>query len=83
MTVKLCVHEFRLGDVEDPDIYAAEPIWQWQQTEAGQWVMANAVEPPVCFQGTDMNIMMYKYSIVAELSDQNAVFYQLKYGHRQ
>jgi len=31
-----------MGDVEDPDIYAAEPIWQWQQTAQGQWVMQHA-----------------------------------------
>jgi hypothetical protein len=82
MTVRLVVHEFRLGDVDDPDIYAAEPIWQWQQSDAGQWVMANAVEPPVWFQGADMDTLMYKYRIVAEFSEQNAVFYQLKYGHQ-
>ena len=29
-------HQFNLGDVEDPDIYAAQPIWEWQQTEKGK-----------------------------------------------
>ena len=33
------VHKFRLGDCEDPDIYVAQPIYEWQQTEHGQWVM--------------------------------------------
>lgn len=81
MTVRLVVHEFRLGDVEDPDIYAAEPIWQWQQSPAGQWVMNNAIEPPVWFQSTDIDTLMYKYRIEAKFSEQNAVFYQLKYGN--
>lgn len=31
-----------MGDVEDVDIYAAQPIWEWQQTAKGQWVMENA-----------------------------------------
>ena len=31
-----------MGDVEDPEIYAAEPIHRWQQTEQGRWVMENA-----------------------------------------
>lgn len=31
-----------MGDVEDPDIYAAAPIWQWQQTQQGQWVTQHA-----------------------------------------
>jgi hypothetical protein len=29
------VHEFTMGDVEDPDIYAAEPLLAWQKSEAG------------------------------------------------
>lgn len=28
-----------MGDVEDVDIYVAEPIYRWQQTEQGRWVM--------------------------------------------
>jgi hypothetical protein len=31
-----------MGDVDDVDIYVAEPIYQWQQTEQGRWVMENA-----------------------------------------
>jgi hypothetical protein len=31
-----------MGDVEDVDIYVAEPIWKWQQTEQGGWVMDHA-----------------------------------------
>ena len=37
MAIRTLLHEFRLGDVEDPEIYAAQPIWEWQQTEAGAW----------------------------------------------
>jgi len=31
-----------MGDVEDVDVYAAQPIYEWQQTDQGQWVMENA-----------------------------------------
>jgi hypothetical protein len=31
-----------MGDVEDPEIYAAQPIYEWQQTEQGKWVMEHA-----------------------------------------
>ena len=27
----ICVHEFPMGDVEDPDLYAAQPIWPQNQ----------------------------------------------------
>lgn len=39
------VYKLRLGDVDDPDIYAAAPIWDWQQTEHGKWVMENGFDP--------------------------------------
>ena len=30
-----------MGDVDDIDVYVAEPIYKWQQTEQGKWVMQN------------------------------------------
>ena len=33
------VHKFRMSDVEDPDLYVAQPIYEWQQTEQGKWIM--------------------------------------------
>ena len=26
---KIVVHKFSVGDVEDPDLYAAQPLWEW------------------------------------------------------
>ena len=43
---EIVVHEFTMGDVDDPDLYAGEPLWQWQQSEEGQWIMDHAVETP-------------------------------------
>lgn len=39
------VHRFRLSDCEDPDIYVAHPIYEWQQTDQGKWVMEHAKDP--------------------------------------
>jgi hypothetical protein len=38
----MIVHRFRMGDVEDAQLYAAGPIIMWQQSEAGAWVMEQA-----------------------------------------
>ena len=35
-------HTFVMGDVDDVDVYVAEPIYHWQQTDQGQWAMAHA-----------------------------------------
>ena len=38
-TFKFTVHTFNMGDVEDPEIYVAGPLFDWQQTEKGKWIM--------------------------------------------
>jgi hypothetical protein len=78
----MCVHEFSMGDVEDPALYAAEPLWQWQQSEAGQWVMANAVEQPYWIQSLDHDSWGHKFRVMARLSEQNQTFWTLKWGSK-
>ena len=74
------VHHFPMGDVEDPDLYAAEPLYNWQQSEAGTWVMAHAVEPPFWVRQPDLSSYGYRYYIVARLKEQDQTFWSLKWG---
>ena len=78
----ICVHEFSVGDAEDPELYAAQPIWEWQETDAGKWVMENAVEKPYYMQTLDYNSWGYRYKIMARLSEQNQTFWALKWGNK-
>jgi hypothetical protein len=64
---RVIFHSFKMGDVEDPEIYAAQPIWDWQQTEQGQWVMEHAVETPMWHRQADPMSYGYKYLITAKL----------------
>lgn len=75
----VCVHEFSLGDVEDPDLYAADPILKWQETEAGQWVMQHSVDSPYWLRSADYNSFGYKYKIVARFNNKDEVFWKLKF----
>lgn len=75
----VCVHEIRMGDVEDPDLWVADPIWKWQQTEAGKFVMDHAEEQPYWTRHADYNTYGYMYRITARLSEQNETFWRLKY----
>ena len=75
----ICVHEFTMGDVEDPDLYAAEPIMAWQDSEAGQFVMAHAVEAPYWIRQTDYHSYGIQYKIIARLSEPNQTFFKLKF----
>ena len=42
MSVTVTFYKFLVGDVEDVDVYVAEPILRWQQTDRGKWVMNHA-----------------------------------------
>ena len=75
------VHHFPMGDVEDPDLYAAEPLYQWQQSEAGAWVMAHAVEPPFWVRQPDMSSHGYRFYIVARLKEQDQTYFKLKWSN--
>jgi hypothetical protein len=74
------VHRFRMGDVEDPDLYAGEPLWNWQQSEMGKWVMSKAVDTPEWHRQHDQFNYGYQYAIVAKLKDVDYTWWQLKWG---
>ena len=75
----VCVREITMGDVDDPDIYVGQHIWEWQQTAVGEFVMENAVEKPYWIRHTDHESYGHKYRIMARLSEQNETFFRLKY----
>jgi hypothetical protein len=78
----VCVHEIRMGDVEDPDIMVADPIWKWQQSDAGKFIMEHAVEKPYWTRSMDYASWGHKYRIMARLSEQNELFWTLKWGNK-
>ena len=79
ITTEMIVHAFRVADAEDPDIYAGEPLWEWQQTEAGKWVMENAVEKPSWHRNLDHMTYSYQYQIRARLTPEQITFFELKF----
>ena len=74
------VHHFTVGDVEDPELYAAIPIMKWQESEQGQWVMQNAAEPPYYMREVDHVSYGYRFAIVARLAGAHLTFWKLKWG---
>jgi hypothetical protein len=63
---EMVVHEFKLGDVDDPDLYAAQPLYEWQETEFGQWVMKHAADTPTWHRHADPVTYGYQYRITAK-----------------
>ena len=78
----VCVHQILMGDVEDPDLFVADPIWQWQQSDAGKFIMEHAVEKPYWTRQADISSYGYLYRIMARLSEQDQVFWTLKWGNK-
>ena len=78
---KIIVHEFRVGDAEDPDLYAAEPILEWERQPAGKFIMEHAVDTPEWHRQLDYTSYGYKYAITAELEAKKLSEYYLKWGN--
>lgn len=76
------VHTFRMGDVEDPDIYAAQPLYDWQHSPQGQWIMAHAAEVPTWLRQPGDHYG-YQYVIRATLRGTALTEWLLRYGHDQ
>jgi hypothetical protein len=74
------VHEFQMGDVEDPDLWAAEPLINWEKSDKGQWVIKNACDTPTWHRSADPMTMGYKYRITAKLTGPALTEWLLRYG---
>ena len=75
----IVVHEFVMGDVEDPDLYAAQPLWEFEKSEKGQWVMENALESPIWRRQIDFLSFGYRYQVAARLTEQDITYFLLRW----
>lgn len=79
---QVVVHEFTMGDVDDPDLYAAQPLHEWEKSEAGQWVMKNAADTPVWHRIAEPMTYGYKYRITAKLMGPALTEWLLRHGSK-
>ena len=73
------VHTIQIDDVEDPDLYVAGPIWDWQESAVGKFVIEHAVGKPYWHSSFNHSTFVHQYRIVARLSEQTETFWRLKY----
>lgn len=73
------VHSFSMGDVEDPDLYAAGPLYEWQNSEVGQWIMDHAVDKLFWHRSVNPYTYGHNYHIIARLSEQDQLYWTLKW----
>jgi hypothetical protein len=77
---KIVVHKFDLSDVDDPDIYAAGPIFNWETSDAGKFVIKHAVDKPEWHRHMDPMFMGYRYVVTAELEIKKLAEFYLRWG---
>ena len=59
-------HSFSMGDVDDVDIYVAQPIYEWQQTDQGKWVMQHA-QNLTYHTAPDLHTFGYRVAITGDI----------------
>ena len=78
--MRILVATLFLGDVEDPELYAAQPIIEWERTELGQWLHEHSYEQ-MTFDIIADNVMFgYRINIYAWLRDEALTYYKLKWS---
>jgi len=69
-----------MGDVEDVEVYAAQPIYEWLQTEAGKWVNDKCEDLTWHTQPDNMSIG-YTVILRGSITDKDATEYYLRFGN--
>lgn len=78
-TVRVLVYKFTIGDIEDPELYAAKPLYEWQNTESGKWILEHAVDRPIWHRHTDHNTYSYTYGVTAILKSEDYTYWKLRF----
>lgn len=77
--IKVVVFRFRMGDVEDPQIFAAEPLYEWENSEAGKWVIKNSVKTPSWHIVPNIDFYGNDIIVTAEFKPKEYTYWKLKY----
>lgn len=78
-TIRYRVHTILLADVDDPDLYVAEPIYKWQQTEAGKYVMEHSCPKANWHRHINVATYWYEYFITAYFTPEQLTYWKLKF----
>lgn len=78
-TSRVTFKSFTLGDVEDPELFVALPISDWQQTDQGSWVMEHASDLTYDIS-PDITTYGYRVRIHGIINDKDLTYYYLRWG---
>jgi hypothetical protein len=68
-----------MGDVEDPELYAAMPLGEFMSTEKGHWIRNNCTDPQYIIR-PDPTTYGVRVIVYGEVEDKAATEYYLKWN---
>ena len=77
----VCVHTIRLGDVEDPELYAAQPLSDFLKTEKGQWLEQHSKEQMIYNVGPCPETYGWRVWVSAFLEEEDLTYFQLRWSN--
>lgn len=80
--MRFTFYKFNLGDVDDIDVYAAGPIYDWLQTQKGRWVEENATDLKF-YTEIDNLRWGYNCAVCGNLEGPAATEYMLRWHNRE
>ena len=76
---KITFYSFGMGDVEDPELYAALPLGEFMATEKGQWIRDNCRDPQYIIR-PDPHTYSTRVIVYGEVEDRSATEYYLRWN---
>lgn len=76
---EIVVYRFQIPWEEDAVVAAGAPLYAWEQSEAGKWVKAHAVETPRWERYTEHVAMNERFAIIARLTEPDQTYFRLKF----
>ena len=77
---KVVVDIIRIADCEDPDLYAAAPLYQWEKSAKGSWIMTNSLTTPEWHKILSPDYYGWLIKIEAEFDGPLMTEYLLRWG---
>jgi hypothetical protein len=78
--VTIEVHSFGIGDPDDPEIYAAQPLHEFMQTNKGQWIKEHCQDPMYIIR-PDITMFSQRVIVYGTVEDISATEYYLRWGN--
>ena len=77
---KVMVHRFRMADCDDPEIYVAQPIYEWQKSEPGTWCQEHALPESLNYvMELDIHSYGYLVAVLGDFREEDLVYFYLKW----